>query len=179
MSEEKEWKMVFERGEKDAVFYERATKDLTAGESGIKCLRCGAITVFQPCSNCGSTELGYRASAVICKRCKMSFSSLQCSCGCENPVAGDTLVKSKSGGCFIATTVYDDPFAKEVVLLKNFRDDYLSKSVLGRYFILTYYHISPYFANFISKSEILKKIFRNTILSPLVRRVKSILNTKI
>ncbi len=79
-----------------------------------------------------------------------------------------TNIGFKKGGCFIASAVYRSELATEVVLLSNFRDRYLSKSLLGRAFIRLYYFVSPSIANLIMKSEALCKITRYFLISPLV-----------
>lgn len=50
-------------------------------------------------------------------------------------------------GCYIATAVYGNYDAKEVKILRKFRDEYLSKRSWGRLFIKTYYKVSPSIAN--------------------------------
>ncbi len=53
--------------------------------------------------------------------------------------------KTKSGdsGCYIATMVYGDYNHPQVLILRNFRDENLSKTVLGKLFINLYYKYSP------------------------------------
>ena len=46
-------------------------------------------------------------------------------------------------GCYIATAVYGSYTCDEVMQLRRFRDDYLSRFSLGRAFIRLYYTISP------------------------------------
>lgn len=45
--------------------------------------------------------------------------------------------------CYIATAVYGDVDAWQVVKLRDYRDNILRKSFWGRIFIYTYYLISP------------------------------------
>ncbi|WP_407648454.1 CFI-box-CTERM domain-containing protein [Gottfriedia endophytica] len=45
--------------------------------------------------------------------------------------------------CYIATTVYGDVDAWQVVKLREYRDSVLRKKFLGRLFIYMYYLISP------------------------------------
>jgi tetratricopeptide (TPR) repeat protein len=80
--------------------------------------------------------------------------------------------KQKKSGCFIATAVYGTPYAKEVVLLKEFRDNWLLNYYFGRIFVKFYYSISPTIANKISKSNILKVITKSTVIIPLIKVVK-------
>ncbi|UOO76648.1 cold shock domain-containing protein [Neisseria sp. Dent CA1/247] len=56
------------------------------------------------------------------------------------PFCGKTY---KKFSCFIATAVYGDPHAKEVVALRRFRDETLDRTKLGKIFIRNYYQYSP------------------------------------
>jgi DNA-directed RNA polymerase subunit RPC12/RpoP len=51
-------------------------------------------------------------------------------------------INSKSG-CYIATAVYGDYNAPQVLVLRRFRDKTLARSAPGRAFIRTYYRFSP------------------------------------
>ena len=50
---------------------------------------------------------------------------------------------SGGGGCYIATMVYGDYDHPQVMVLRNFRDNFLSNYSLGRNFIQFYYKYSP------------------------------------
>ena len=75
------------------------------------------------------------------------------------------------GGCFIATAAYATPFAEEIDVLRNWRDDFLEASYPGRLFIKTYYTLSPPVADNISESVGKRKIVR-TALGPIVKILK-------
>jgi hypothetical protein len=75
------------------------------------------------------------------------------------------------GGCFIATAAYGTPFAGEIDVLRNWRDDFLQASYPGRAFIKAYYSLSPPVANNISESDAKRKIVR-TALGPIVKILK-------
>tara|TARA_B100001123_G_scaffold442859_1_gene587448 strand:- start:2240 stop:3325 length:1086 start_codon:yes stop_codon:yes gene_type:complete len=77
-----------------------------------------------------------------------------------------------ASGCFIATAAYGTPFAEEIDVLRNWRDDFLEASYPGRLFIKTYYSLSPPVADNISESEGKRKIVRTT-LGPIVKILKS------
>lgn len=75
--------------------------------------------------------------------------------------------ESKRKFCFIATAAYGSPLAREVVLLKTFRDDQLARGVCGRKFIRAYYRVSPSLARPIGRSTLLKQLTR-WLLAPIV-----------
>lgn len=65
------------------------------------------------------------------------------------------------GKCFIATALCaDDPLAREVLLLRLYRDQYLRKSPPGRTFIHWYYRLSPSLAQVIRSSPRAQKYLR-------------------
>lgn len=80
--------------------------------------------------------------------------------------------KGKYGACFIATATYGSPMASEVILFRQFRDNYIALRPFGKVFIKAYYKISPPIANAISRSEILKWITRQ-ILKPIIIMLKN------
>ena len=45
--------------------------------------------------------------------------------------------------CYIATAVYGSYDAPQVIALRRYRDESLSKNILGRLFIRIYYKLSP------------------------------------
>ena len=55
-------------------------------------------------------------------------------------------LRVKKGLCFIATAVYGDPNCRQVLTLKKYRDDVLLLSPHGRFFVKTYYKLSPRFS---------------------------------
>lgn len=79
--------------------------------------------------------------------------------------------KSKSG-CFIATAVYGDIVAPEVICLRQYRDTVLNITKTGRAFIKLYSFISPSLAGIVSKSRLLKIVIRKFILDPFVSLLK-------
>lgn len=52
-------------------------------------------------------------------------------------------ISTATDGCYIATMAYGNYNHPQVIELRNFRDQFLSKSVLGRSFIRIYYKYSP------------------------------------
>ena len=74
--------------------------------------------------------------------------------------SGTTGPRESSGGCFIATAAYETSLAEEVKMLSRFRDEFLLKNTPGRFFVKSYYKISPDIAGFIQKRPLAKKIIR-------------------
>lgn len=83
-----------------------------------------------------------------------------------------------TGACFIATTCYGDYDALEVLVLRQFRDEILLKSSLGRMLVRFYYFVSPSLARVITKSGWLKTLIRNYFLTPLAARLQQRRNSK-
>lgn len=72
-----------------------------------------------------------------------------------------------SGPCFIATAAFNSPIEKHVVLLKNFRDNFLMTNSPGKLFVENYYQYSPPVADFIRQHESAKLVVR-VLLYPLI-----------
>ncbi|HBG3257135.1 TPA: hypothetical protein KP562_001318 [Clostridioides difficile] len=76
------------------------------------------------------------------------------------------------GGCYIATAVYGSYHAPEVMILRKFRDDVLSKYLLGRIFIKVYYTLSPPVANWLKDAKKVNLLVKN-ILDKFVYRLSN------
>ncbi len=72
--------------------------------------------------------------------------------------------------CFIATACFGSKYEPAVVLLRNFRDDFLMKTSWGRAFVNFYYHTSPPYAAQIADSPGLKE-FTRVLLLPFIALV--------
>jgi uncharacterized repeat protein (TIGR02543 family) len=85
------------------------------------------------------------------------------------PTGDDGNGTSPGGGglCFIATAAYGSPSHFYVKVLRDFRDEYLISSKLGRRFIQLYYKYSPRVAGYIEQHSLLKVMVRIHLL-PLV-----------
>jgi hypothetical protein len=73
------------------------------------------------------------------------------------------------GGCFIATAAYGTDTAKELDILREFRDMALLPNSLGAKLVSFYYKTSPPVANFISQCEVLRTVVRVGFVDPIVR----------
>jgi len=71
--------------------------------------------------------------------------------------------------CFIATAVYGDHYASEVIALRRFRDETLEQNAFGLCFITIYYKYSPPGAAFLSRRPVLSEWVRHP-LDVLARR---------
>ena len=80
------------------------------------------------------------------------------------------------GMCFIATAAYGTPMAKEIEILREFRDKYLMTNPVGKGLVEFYYRVSPPIAEFITKHPSLKPIVRVGLL-PVVAMSTVVVNT--
>jgi hypothetical protein len=72
-------------------------------------------------------------------------------------------------GCFIATAAYGTDTAKQLDILREFRDTVLLPNSLGAKFVSFYYKTSPPIANFISQHEVLRTVVRVGFVDPIVK----------
>ena len=69
--------------------------------------------------------------------------------------------------CYIATAVYGNYDCPQVWTLRRYRDQYLSKSWLGRLFIKTYYAFSPGIVKIFGKSKWFNNFFKSYLDSKI------------
>ena len=77
--------------------------------------------------------------------------------------------QTPGGGCFIATAAYGTDTAREIDILREFRDAVLLPNSLGARFVSFYYKTSPPIANFISQHEVLITAVRVGFVDPIVK----------
>ena len=77
---------------------------------------------------------------------------------------------AKKEGCYIATAVYGSYDALEVMTLRRFRDEKLRKSAFGRWFIRTYYRLSPPVAEKLKNAKHINALVR-AILNKWVKKL--------
>lgn len=132
-----------------------------------QCMKCKSHYYQDQCPNCANTFFRVGESdgsyGFFCKRCERGFTSWTCKdCGCENPAERTLFLLDQvhSGPCFIATATFNDFNAPEVITLRQFRDNVLNHSLLGRTFIRLYYFVAPSIATVVSSSNVLKAASR-------------------
>jgi len=76
----------------------------------------------------------------------------------------------KVSKCYIATAVYGSYDAPEVLVLRRFRDEVLSKSMPGRAFIRSYYAVSPPVARRLENAGRINRLVRR-VLDKIVHRL--------
>ncbi len=77
-----------------------------------------------------------------------------------------------AGACYLATAVYGSYDAPQVVSLRQFRDERLSASALGRAFVRWYYAVSPRLAKHLAGASAVNRSAK-VVLDALVRVVEN------
>lgn len=91
----------------------------------------------------------------------------------QEPGSQEVPAKSEKSGCFVATAALGTPGAEEVIILSNFRDEYLSRSFWGRKLISFYYRYSPSLASLIAGKKPLCRLARFALIHPTVRLIRA------
>lgn len=113
-----------------------------------------------------SVKKKYNTTGIKTGEVKIRSDDRSFSLSCQIRVASEP-VSGGGGGCFIATAAYGSAWDRPVRILRDFRDEILLQSRLGRGFVALYYEVSPPLADAISKNETAKYLVR-LILSPIV-----------
>jgi hypothetical protein len=83
---------------------------------------------------------------------------------------------TNGGWCFIATAAYGTSKSEEIQILRQFRDEYLLTSAMGKAFVDLYYMISPPIAELVIEHPGLKPIVRAGLL-PVITMATMVINT--
>jgi len=102
-----------------------------------------------------NTENDYKNENLKCKIVSKGFNNIE-----------------YNSGCYIATACYGNSNAIEVVKLRGYRDNKLSKSLFGRVFIKIYYFLSPSIAKKLQNKRRLNSFIRKQLLNKIVNRIQ-------
>lgn len=140
------------------------------------CMACQKY-VQHICSKCGgNTRYVPKYEDWWCDACKeyLRWSTPQIdSSRPAVPTAPPIVIQTQppKSGCFIATAAYGTPMAKEIDLLRQFRDRELEPNPISRHLVEAYYRLSPPIANVIARSEKLRAFVRLN-LKPIVETLR-------
>jgi hypothetical protein len=84
---------------------------------------------------------------------------------------------SGSSKCFVATACFEYPDNPNVLYLREFRDQVLKRSVLGRAFVRLYYKKGPVLAGLIQNRPVCRAVMRK-LLSRVVSVIKACRNSQ-
>jgi len=97
-------------------------------------------------------------------------------------IYGNEYTLTTDDACFIATAAYGSILEEHVVLLRQFRDNYLLTNNIGQRFVALYYHFSPPIADTIRDNATLQTMVRIALFPAILLAlffVKTALITKI
>lgn len=86
---------------------------------------------------------------------------------------GKTIGKAADSGCYIATMAYGDYDHPQVMELRKFRDEFLSKTILGRQFIALYYNLSPSLVRLLKNNAKANEMIRKG-LDQFIKSIKKV-----
>lgn len=90
----------------------------------------------------------------------------------NKPDTKEEQVKTKKEGCYIATCVYGSYDCDEVLVLRNFRDEVLQKTLFGKLFVKIYYAVSPVIVRIFKNSSLFHRLTRK-YLDAFVRKLEN------
>ncbi len=88
----------------------------------------------------------------------------------QSGTASQSVVRTTDKGrleCFVATAAFGSPMAKELNILRRWRDEVLLDTTAGRFFVRLYYRYSPPCANWIAQTDTRRRAAR-AVLRPLI-----------
>jgi hypothetical protein len=97
--------------------------------------------------HCNTNGASIKALNILNKTKKLDLSVKVRSFIIRNSLILTKLLKNNSSGCYVATMIYGSYDSPEVVILRNYRDNKLSKHAYGRICIRLYYRFSPVFVS--------------------------------
>ncbi len=135
------------------------------------------------CGNCGNLiVLAYTSEGdqlfnarFECSSCGSSHDTLTCP-HCNTMVPTNCVVNKST--CFVVTATMGDAEHPTVLLLKRFRDEWLSCSQLGRLTITSYSWFGPPIAALIEGSALLKRFMYALVVFPAACFARAVLRRK-
>jgi hypothetical protein len=85
----------------------------------------------------------------------------------QEEATGFSPTTQEKSGCFVATVVFEDAHAPEVIFLRSFRDHHLLTNWFGRLLVIFYQHVGPPLSKIVSRFPVLKAIVRTGFRSLL------------
>ena len=70
----------------------------------------------------------------------------------------------KAGSCFVATVIFGER-SEEVAILRKWRDERLSESIVGRKFVKAYYELGPFCATAVQGNAVIRRLARTVLLA--------------
>lgn len=77
--------------------------------------------------------------------------------------SGTLHMETSSNKCYVATATYQNAYHPNVVILRDFRDRYLRRTLAGKVFIYCYYRIGKYLAVFPEHSTHIRNLSKEFI----------------
>ena len=90
----------------------------------------------------------------------------------NKPETKEEQANTKKEGCYIATCVYGSYDCDEVLVLRNFRDEVLQKTLFGKLFVKIYYAVSPVIVRIFKNSSLFHRLTRK-YLDAFVRKLEN------
>lgn len=79
----------------------------------------------------------------------------------------------QDNSCYVATLCYRSSNAKELIFYRNFRDNTLNKFLIGKWFIKTYYKLSPFLIRVLISRPKITALIKTLLLDPFYRFQKN------
>jgi len=173
---------------KKVIRYDYSSDDeidiLSECECYLRCRKCVGYTRLRECPYCGHSHLWLRnwchIETCVCGRRINSYAWRCTKCSEKNPWLEDNFVyrvlRPKEGNCFIATACFGNYGSPEVIVLRQFRDQIIMRTKLGKTFIRLYYIASLPIAKYLVHHHKTRKFMRLLLSKVVLRYAQNILH---